>query len=704
MVGLGGAGKTRVAAELVSDRNCVWVDLSTANGPSEVATGVAKALGLPAGGGADPTVGVVNALRDQPTLLVLDNCEVQRVTCRSLVEALLVEAVALTVLATSRVPLSSAYEWLYPLPPLAEGNELFADRAARVGYAAPAQEDHAVAELCHLVGGLPLAIELLAAWSHVRSPTEQLRSRPEELSSRTPTVLPRHRDMMAVLDTSMALLTADQQRVLASLGVFVGGFTAEAAEAVADTDLDTLASLVERGLISRDPTTGGRFAVHELIRTHSLTRLRSGGDDGEGSARRRHFDYFVALVEPWADSAETPVEPDRSHPLMAEDANLDAARRWAVERRDAEGALRLIHALESFWPYANPPKPRRLERLAPVLALPYDRADPTVLRNRAWACHAAGHLTKREPARARQWFEESRTQFRLLGDEGGEAGALGGLMEASLLASELEAAEAYNNEARTILRRIGNRQGEAWSIYLDVMLALAQGQPDRAEVCAHEARGMFADNGADYGVFAADWLLGNALYAQGRYTEALAAYRAALSMQGRTGFVVDVEDLLEDLAIIAATLGAHEQAAELFGAAATWRALDADPRPAYAMPGYLAATSACRHGLGPRRWQAAFDGGARLTSRQAMRLARAAVDGLRGRAVESTLGLTARERQVLSLIADGSHDHEVAERLELSRRTVHAHLRSVYAKLDVTTRTAAVHRATDLGLINATTD
>src|SRR6476661_8777949 len=140
VVGLGGAGKTRLAAELVSDRTCVWVDLSTAKAPSEVASGVAEALGLPAGGGADPTVGVVNALRDQPTLLVLDNCEVQRVTCRELVDALLVEAVALTVLATSRVKLSSAYEWLYPLPPLAEGNELFADRAARVGYAAPAQE------------------------------------------------------------------------------------------------------------------------------------------------------------------------------------------------------------------------------------------------------------------------------------------------------------------------------------------------------------------------------------------------------------------------------------------------------------------------------------------------------------------------------------------------------------------------------------
>ena len=322
-----------------------------------MAAAVAESLGLPAGGGADPTVGILNVIRDLPTLLVLDNCEVQRAACRELVGALLVDADDLTVLATSRAPLSSAYEWLYPLPPLAEGSELFADRAARVGYAPLAHENDAVTELCRLVGGLPLAIELLAAWSHVRSPTEQLRSRPEELASGTLTVRPRHRDMTAVLDASMALLTSDQQRVLASLGVFAGGFTAEAAEGVADTDIDTLAALVERGLISRDPSAEGRFAVHELVRSHALARLRSESADREGVVRRRHFDYFVALAEPWADHAAFHREPQRSHPLMAENANLDAARRWAVERGDAGGALRLMQALDLFWPYAVPPKP-----------------------------------------------------------------------------------------------------------------------------------------------------------------------------------------------------------------------------------------------------------------------------------------------------------------------------------------------------------
>ena len=231
VVGLGGAGKTRLAAELVSDHDCVWVDLSTATGPGDVAGRVAVALGLPAGGGADPTVGVVNALRDQPTVLVLDNCEVQLVTCRQLVDALLVEVEALTVLATSRVPLSSAYEWLYPLPPLAEGKELFADRAARVGYA-PARPGRRCGHRAVPPGRwLPLAIELLAAWSHVRSPTELLRSQTGgAVIAHRHRAVPRHRDMTAVLDASMALLTADQQRVLASLGVFAGGFTAEAAE------------------------------------------------------------------------------------------------------------------------------------------------------------------------------------------------------------------------------------------------------------------------------------------------------------------------------------------------------------------------------------------------------------------------------------------------------------------------------------------
>lgn len=314
VVGLGGAGKTRLAAELVRDEDCVWVDLSTATNPDEVASRVAEALGIPAGGGADATVGVVNALRDQPSLLVLDNCEVQLAPCRVLVDSLLVELDAFTILATSRMPLASPYEWLYPLPPLAEGNELFADRAARVGYAPLAVDAGAVSELCRRVGGSPLAIELLAAWAHVKTPVELLASQSEELATRTLTVQPRHRDMTAVLDASMALLSSDQQRVLAALGVFAGGFTAEAAESVAQTDLGTLAVLVERGLIFRDPTARGRFAVHELVRSHALARLRSDGAGSEDRVRRRHFDYFVGLAEPWTDHAVFHLEPHRSDP------------------------------------------------------------------------------------------------------------------------------------------------------------------------------------------------------------------------------------------------------------------------------------------------------------------------------------------------------------------------------------------------------
>jgi LuxR family maltose regulon positive regulatory protein len=118
---------------------------------------------------------------------------------------------------------------------------------------------------------------------------------------------------------------------------------------------------------------------------------------------------------------------------------------------------------------------------------------------------------------------------------------------------------------------------------------------------------------------------------------------------------------------------------------------------------YRAATAASRRGVGPQRWQTAFDAGAKLTSRQAIGLAAAAVTGLAARASASALGLTTRERQVLSLVAAGTHDQEVAEQLQLSRRTVHAHLRSVYAKLDVTTRTAAVHRAMELDVVDPTT-
>ncbi|HEU5483552.1 MAG TPA: helix-turn-helix transcriptional regulator, partial [Microlunatus sp.] len=372
---------------------------------------------------------------------------------------------------------------------------------------------------------------------------------------------------------------------------------------------------------------------------------------------------------------------------------------------DAGGALRLMEALHMFWPFVSSPKPRRFERLAAVLALPYDSDDRTVLLNRAWACHRAGQLIMKEPAQAREWFEESLRHFHVLGHGAGEATALLNLMEASVMGSDLDAAEAYGDRARVVVRRIDDRPAEAWMLFTDAMLALACGQPDRAAARAREARDVFEERGAGYGVYSAYGIfsslcvLGEAHYAQGRYADAVAAYGEAVSIQGRTGFVRDVEDLLEDLAIVAAALAAHERAAELLGAAATWRAIDADPRVPYGMADYQAATAASRRSLGLRRWQAAFDAGTRLTSGQAMALANATVDDLAARVSATAVGLTARERQVLSLIADGSHDAEVAERLQLSRRTVQAHLRSVYAKLNVTTRTAAVHRAQELDLI-----
>ena len=192
------------------------------------------------------------------------------------------------------------------------------------------------------------------------------------------------------------------------------------------------------------------------------------------------------------------------------------------------------------------------------------------------------------------------------------------------MASELEAAEAYNDEARAVVQRTSDRPGEAWTIYRDAMLALARDQPDHAEACAREAQNVFEERGADYGIYSAYgifstvFLLGEALYAQARYADAVAAYGAAVSIQERTGFIREVEDLLEDLAIVAAALGAHAQAAELFGAAVTWRAIDARPAHALQDGEPSAAAAASRRSLGPRRWQAAFDAGARLTSHQAM--------------------------------------------------------------------------------------
>ena len=431
--GVGGAGKTRLAIEVAKrsragygptdDRGGVyWVPLAAVADPTEVQTAVATGIGLTGPLGDRPLAPVLRTLRDRQALLVLDNCEQVAAACGELVASLLPACPRVTVLATSRIPLEIPAEEVFAIPPMggaalpsdpfsSDATALFLDRATSVAgaYALTDHNAKALGEICDVLHGLPLAIELAASWIPVLSPRDlldHLRQADIALASGTAVVEERHRSLAMILDSSWRWLSARERTVLSALAIFVGGFTRKAAEAVAGASLGVLAALAERSLIQRLPDAqgGSRYQVHELIRSYALRQME---DDGQ--VRARHFRYFLDLVEGLETSWDTQIEPLWSNPITADVANANAAMMWVLDQGDAEGALRMAVGLDRFWPFSVVPPALRLARLEAALDLPWSPSSVISIRARARAYWGSRRIEVSSRPNCRPRFAEAGT-------------------------------------------------------------------------------------------------------------------------------------------------------------------------------------------------------------------------------------------------------------------------------------------------------
>ena len=314
------------------------------------------------------------ALRDERSLIVLDNCEHLIGACARLVEGLLRRCPGLAVLATSREPLGSAGERVWPVPALSvpdspsletasrcESARLFTERAAAVspGFELTEANAPAVAEVCRRLDGIPLAIELAA--SRVRTMTvAQISARLDDalglLASGPRTAPERQRTLRATIDWSYDLLSPAERAVFRALSVFSGGFSLEAAEEVCQAEaaegrvpvFDLLSRLVDKSLVgARRTGEAARYRLQEVIHQYASEKLEEAGE--ADAMRQRHAVFF-------GDFAEE-AEPDLSGPdpgfwlnLVDEDLdNLRAAMSWASDSGDAELGLRLSSTLAWFW-------------------------------------------------------------------------------------------------------------------------------------------------------------------------------------------------------------------------------------------------------------------------------------------------------------------------------------------------------------------
>ena len=383
VIGPGGMGKTQCSLE--AGRQCqeadfpdgVWFfDLSPFERTQDWVKALAGTLSVPSAGAPTLLPRIAAALAGRKALLLIDNCDRLASEIGVLVHELLLACPDLKVLATSQQRLAFVGEhlmWLPPLelPPAASDAErlsldeiastpavaLLLTRARAVQPVISLERDNVVdiVEICRQLDGMPLALELAAAHFAMLSPAairERLSQRLSLVASDSAGRAPRHRTTGALVEWSYALLSADEQRLLCWLGVFLQGWAIDGAEALGSAlNLDDAAllelhsGLVFKSLVVVDPTLSPtRYRLLETVRDFALQRLRARGE--EADARRAHLHYFVQL----ADCSHREILAGRVDEWLArlsrEHANIDSALTWAKsDGRDDEAALRLAGSL-----------------------------------------------------------------------------------------------------------------------------------------------------------------------------------------------------------------------------------------------------------------------------------------------------------------------------------------------------------------------
>jgi len=361
LVGPGGVGKTRLAIEAASRQvggfpHGVWfVPLAALNTPELIVPAMADAVRFSffQREGEEPKRQLLNYLSEKEMLLLLDNFE-RVVEGAGLLPDFLQGAPQVKLLVTSRQRLKLQEEWAFEVqgldyppeagtPPLDEYSalQLFVERAQRVDTSfAPQPALPAMIRICQLVEGMPLAIELAAAWVRLLSCEEiaqEIERSLDFLATSMRDVPQRHRSLRAVFDHSWQLLTEDEKRAVSTLSIFCSGFQREAAQEIAAADLPLLSALVDKSLLQRQAS--GRYAMHELLRQYAAQQLDQDPERKQ-QVREAHGEYFIAFLEQRQGDLQGGRQREALDEVAARIDDVRAAWLWATEQRRAQDLLR----------------------------------------------------------------------------------------------------------------------------------------------------------------------------------------------------------------------------------------------------------------------------------------------------------------------------------------------------------------------------
>lgn len=372
LVGPGGIGKTRLALATAVEildtypHGVFWVSLVSVATRELLAPAIADALKFSFYGRDNPEAQLFSYLRDKELLLVLDNFEHLK-EGRELLARILERAPRVKLLVTSRERLQLPGEWVlevegmaYPEdddPGMSEGSRgnsavlLFLEgaRRARSGFSPSPEDQAAAARICRLVGGMPLAIELASSWVWVLpcgEIAEEIELSLAFLSAEGSAAPDRHKNLIAVFDHSWGFLAEAEQEALKRLSVFRGGFTREAAEAVAGATLATLTALVGKSWVRR--ARSRRFGFHPLVRQFAEEKLRAD-QRSYAQARDAHAGHFVRFLQDREDALFGPQQRVAVQEIERERDNVRAAWEWALEHQEVETVGAALEGLGAFY-------------------------------------------------------------------------------------------------------------------------------------------------------------------------------------------------------------------------------------------------------------------------------------------------------------------------------------------------------------------
>ncbi len=375
LIGLGGMGKTRLAVEAAARLRSAFSDgiyfipLVSLGRAEEVVPAIIQALDLVVFGSADLKTQLLKYLEDRQLLLVLDNFE-HLVNTAGFLGEVLARAAQVKLLVTSRERLNLQSEWLFELSGMAIPSEqeipaltladldkfgatsLFLRRArqAQPNFRLNESDIPELVRICRLVGGMPLGLEIAAAWVR-HMPLDEIAVRItadlDFLSTQLRDVPERHRSLRALFNQTWAQLDGQEQAILRKLAVFAGGFQFQAAEEVAEADPARLAVLADKALVGS--AGAGRYAMHELIRQFALEKLQANVHE-RADTLLRHSRYFTQFL---ADRLGDLKSGRQQQALMEISRDLDNVRsawRQAIERRDLHS---LAQAVEPLWLFSE---------------------------------------------------------------------------------------------------------------------------------------------------------------------------------------------------------------------------------------------------------------------------------------------------------------------------------------------------------------